>query len=142
MPLNRTPLKLFSLIISILLISSQEGSQAQQGQIISTGFDGVSDHSSGYNLNGLFVGAEGTLGVITKATLRAYPYPDVIKPLSFRFKNLAESYPLLKAITKEHIHPMNISFTDEYHLKYLKQMGKHSLDEGALLNVTLEGAVG
>lgn len=110
------------------------------GSVIDTGFDYVSDHSAGYNLNGLMVGAEGTLGIITKVTLKAVPAPEVVKPISVRFDDLQALFPLMHAITRSRITPLHISFVDERHMKYLKQIGRHAPTDGALLNVVLEGA--
>ncbi|MCK5038702.1 MAG: FAD-binding oxidoreductase [Thermoplasmata archaeon] len=112
------------------------------GEIIQTGFNGVSDHSAGYSLNDLFVGSEGTLGIITKVTMMAEPAPEVLRPTSYQFKDLMSSFPFMKAISRSKIRPLNISFVDEKHIKFLDMMGKHTPGPGALINIALEGSQG
>ena len=112
------------------------------GRIIETGFDGVSDHSAGYDLNRLFVNSEGTLGIITKVTMKVEPVPEILRPLSYQFKGLAEAFPFIKALARNNIRPLNIGFVDERHIDYLDQMGKHTPGKGALINIALEGARG
>lgn len=112
-----------------------------EGQIIQTGFNNTMSNSTGYNLNGLMVGSEGTLGIITKITLKAYPAPEILKPISIQFSNLDESYAFVRAVTKSNITPLNISFVDEKHVEFLSMMGKHTPGKGALINIALEGAM-
>lgn len=58
------------------------------GEIIRTGTRGRKS-ASGYDLTQLYVGSEGTLGVITEVQLRLHPVPEVIKTAVCSFESLA-----------------------------------------------------
>ncbi len=57
------------------------------GDIIKTG-SRTKKTSAGYNLTNLFIGSEGTLGIITEVQLRLSPIPESIMSAVCQFKNL------------------------------------------------------
>jgi glycolate oxidase len=111
-----------------------------KGKKIYTGFKNVLSNSSGYNLNGLFFGAEGTLGIITKATLKIYPAPEEIRPLSFDFSKPEDLFKAIHKITRAKILPLHFGFLDKNHFQYLKMIRKDVPKvKYMLLNIALEG---
>ncbi len=109
------------------------------GDIINTGFDQISDASSGYNLNRLFVGAEGTLGVICEVTLKLFPRPEVLRPVGYSFDKLEKMGEPLKEIVRSRVQPIHISWSDATFFDYIRKTGHNAPDVGCLLLVTFEG---
>ncbi len=83
------------------------------GSIIHTG--GMSMKSSaGYNLTGLFIGSEGTLGVITELTLRARPIPEFTVAARAVFPDLENACEAAYGITGSGIPIGRIELVDEH----------------------------
>ncbi|SEK31706.1 D-lactate dehydrogenase (cytochrome) [Roseovarius azorensis] len=60
------------------------------GEVIRTGTQ-ARKSSSGYDLTGLFVGAEGTLGLITELTLRLHGQPEAISAAVCAFETVGDA---------------------------------------------------
>lgn len=82
------------------------------GEIINTG-KSTAKNVSGYNLTQLFTGSEGTLGVITEATLKLIPKPDVSRVLLAFFDDLQDSARAVENIVAHRLRPATIDLMDK-----------------------------
>jgi len=110
------------------------------GVVIHTGDKIVPQNGAGPNLNWLFIGAEGTLGIITEMTVSVLPKPEVLKPVSFGFNSLKAFIPPMKELARTNVVPMHIMFGDKLHFDYLRAIGKHVPDVGAMVTFVLTGS--
>lgn len=67
---------------------------------------------SGYNLRDLWVGAEGTLGVVTRATLRLAPIPEARHTFLCMFPDDASGLRAAQALLRERVNPSVLEFMD------------------------------
>ncbi|MFP8784418.1 FAD-binding oxidoreductase [Planococcus plakortidis] len=81
------------------------------GEIIHTGNLAVKS-SSGYNLNGLFVGSEGTLGAFTELTLQVYGIPEMTIAGRADFSSIDEAVSAVVAIQSAGIQVARIELVD------------------------------
>jgi len=88
------------------------------GEVIETGTL-ARKSSSGYNLCRLFVGSEGTLGVITRATLRLLPIPEHRETVAFTIDSLDELGGVQEAVMA--LLPAAFEYMDEICLRVLAE---------------------
>jgi alkyldihydroxyacetonephosphate synthase len=81
------------------------------GKVIRT--RAVPQSAAGPNLNHLFIGSEGTLGVITEATLTIHPMPEERRFHSFLFENLHFAIEASRKILRRGLLPSTLRISDE-----------------------------
>lgn len=82
-----------------------------QGEIISTGGRTLKN-VVGYDLTKLFVGSEGTLGVVTKIILKLLPKPEAKKTMLVQFATIEGAAQAVAAIIGAKIIPTTLEFLD------------------------------
>jgi len=87
----------------------------------------------------LFVGAEGTLGVITQAIFRVYPIPESFAALAYGFDNLASTCEGLKNLLGSGVMPNSLTFMDRYFLDTVCNLGLKVPKHEIVVCLTLEG---
>lgn len=84
---------------------------APTGEIFWTGAN-VLKNSTGYNFTQLFVGSEGTLGVITKAVFRLIPYPQKNMLMLVPFSSAEKACEAVSEIFRAGITPSAMEFME------------------------------
>ncbi|MFJ7669270.1 FAD-binding oxidoreductase [Lysinibacillus sp. NPDC097195] len=92
------------------------------GTVIHTG-NLAAKSSSGYHLNGLFVGSEGTLGCFTELTLKVYGIPEHIVAARASFQTVNDAVEAVVSILQAGIPIARVELVDE---PSMKQVNLHS----------------
>ncbi len=110
------------------------------GEIMWLGNKCVKD-VAGYSLKDLFVGSEGTLGVITKVLLRLIPKPAAKRTMVATFAQMDQAAEAVSAIIAAQIIPCTLEFLDRMTIHCVEDYAKIGLplDCEALLLMETDG---
>ncbi|GIN13055.1 glycolate oxidase subunit GlcD [Shouchella clausii] len=111
-----------------------------EGEIIRTGGRTVKN-VTGYDLTKLIVGSEGTLGIITEATLRLVPKPPASKTVMVLFEDIVDSGRAISKVLTAGIVPAKMELMDQLSIQAVEAYEPRGLptDVGALLLIELDG---
>ncbi len=90
------------------------------GRLISVGSRSIKQ-SSGYDLLHLFVGSEGTLGIITEATLKLMPIPAHMSAVVAAFPSVEAAVETVVAVRGSGLDPAALEFIDATHAVMLSE---------------------
>ena len=113
------------------------------GQIIKTGVE-TTKGVVGYDLTRLFIGSEGTLGIITRMTLRLLPLPQKIRTMAAIFDVIDKAAETVSEIIRRSIIPKTIEFMDHASIQCVKEDLKIDLPAKAeaMLLIDVDGTEG
>ncbi len=108
------------------------------GKTISTGGK-VLKQTAGYDLTSLFIGAEGTLGIIIKAILKIWPVPSKTGRIVAFFRSVSEAGSAISNLKRLGINPLIAEFMDRTTMDAIStEMGITFPDQaGSMLMVDL-----
>ena len=93
------------------------------GRVVRTGTR-ARKSSSGYDLTRLFVGSEGTLGILTEITLRLHPVPDAVAAAVCAFDTLRGAVDAVIATIQLGVPVARIELLDEVQLDAINRYAK------------------
>jgi D-lactate dehydrogenase (cytochrome) len=110
-----------------------------EGRIVKTGTR-AKKSSAGYDLTRLFVGSEGTLGIITELSVRLYPQPEAISVAVCSFSNSGSAVKAVIQTIQMGVPIARVEFLDENSVKAINAHDKLELPEKPLLLFEFHGS--
>lgn len=110
------------------------------GDIIRTGGKLAKD-VAGYDLTRLFIGSEGTLGVVTEAILKLVPMPETKKTMLALYEDINEAARAVSSIIANKIIPATLEFLDQPTIEVVEEFAQIGLptDVKAILLIEQDG---
>lgn len=109
------------------------------GEIITTG-SRARKSAAGYDLTHLFIGAEGTLGIITEVTLRIQGVPEAISAAVVGFESFEAAVQAVTQVRQIGVPIARIEFLDEVMVKAVNQFSGLTLPEQPTLFLEFHGS--
>lgn len=110
------------------------------GELIKTGSRTVKC-ATGYNLTGLLVGSEGTLGVFNEIILKLIPLPAHGRAMMAVFDDINSASETVAAIIANRIIPVTLEFLDNFTIRAVEDYSHAGLpvDAAAMLLIEVDG---
>ena len=96
--------------------------------------------SAGYDLTRIFVGSEGTLGIITEVTVRLYPQPEAISAAICNFPDLGSAVQSVIEVIQMGVPVARVEFMDTAAVRATNAYSKLGLKESPLLLFEFHGS--
>jgi D-lactate dehydrogenase (cytochrome) len=109
------------------------------GRVIKTGTR-ARKSSAGYDLTRLFVGSEGTLGVITEITVRLYPQPEAVSAAVCTFSSMGDAVRTVIETIQMGVPIARVEFVDSLAIRAINRHSNLSLREAPTLFFEFHGS--
>ncbi len=109
------------------------------GEVIRTGTR-ARKSSAGYDLTRLFVGSEGTLGIITEITLRLYPLPEAISAAVCSFPSIEAAVRTTIQTIQTGVPIARVELIDANTVRMVNAHSKTTLPESPMLLMEFHGS--
>jgi len=111
------------------------------GDIVDVG--GAIDEMPGYDLTGIFVGSEGTLGIVTEVTLRILKAPESVQVILADFTSVEAAGETVSDVIKAGIIPAGMEMMDNFSINAVEDSvatNCYPRDAVAILLIEVDGA--